>query len=120
MAKANSETVVVASWTDSRARGAGSRPAAPFRPTPHRGGACTGRRWALSSATLGPHELRVRFELLRLLSRRARLQVPLQAFHAVWYAEKLACYADRVCRSLLAETINFTRDLVDALHEKLG
>jgi hypothetical protein len=66
------------------------------------------------------HELPVRFELFRLSSRRARLQVPLQALHAVWFAEKLACYADRVCRSLLAQTINFTRDLVDAFHEKLG
>ena len=55
-----------------------------------------------------------------LSSRGARLQVPLQAFHAVWYAEKLACYAERACRSLLAETINFTRDFVDAIHEELG
>jgi len=48
----------------------------------------------------------------------ARLLVPLQALHAVWYAKKLACRADRACRSLLAQATNFKRDLVDTAHEK--
>ena len=125
MAKANSETVVVAKlhrlsrdvafvaglMANVAELGAQRRPVH----APPLSALAENERRATSG--LG---LRVRFELLRLLSRRARLQVPLQAFHTVWYAEKLACYADRVCRSLLAETINFTRDLVQAFHEKLG